>query len=216
MRYRFCIANLFLLSSLLGSAQAATPQSAITLDAASSEIDGRSNEVLLHKVIIRQQGYVIRADRARATGLDFENSHWVFSGSVDITTPDGHSTGDEATVNFADNRLQQAQLTGQPATFEQRNIDKTKEPAQPVLASGRANNMTYDFNKNTVRLTGQAWIQYNQNEFRGNSVTYDIPQRKVLARSEDQQGERVHITIKPNDKSNDKNGANTTDPVATP
>lgn len=186
--------SLFLLLCASAAFAATPPRAPITLDAASSEIDGRSNQVLLTHVVITQQGYVIRANQARATGLDFQNSRWVFTGQVDVSTPDGHSTAEQATVNFVDNQIDTVQINGQPATFEQRD---TQQPDHPLLAEGHASTMLYDFKQNTVRLTGAAWIKYGQNEFNGNSVTYDIALRKVMARSEDQQGERVHLTIKP-------------------
>jgi lipopolysaccharide transport protein LptA len=174
---------------------AETPaRASISLDAASSEIDGRNNQIVLTRVTITQQGYSIRANQARANGLDFQNSRWVFIGMVELTTPDGHCTADQATVNFVDDQIDTVQISGTPATFEQHD---NAQADQSTLAKGRASNMMYDLNKNTVTLTGKAWIQYGQNEFNGNSVTYDIPLRKVLAKSEDQQGERVRITINP-------------------
>jgi len=72
-------------------------------------------------------------DQAQATGLDFENSHWVFRGNVKITMVDqGQLTSDEAEITFVKKLLSKAIVNGNPAVFEQR-LAKTGK-----LAHGRA------------------------------------------------------------------------------
>lgn len=182
---------------LLGTAAPLRQSAAdITVESDGAEVDARTKQLLLPKVRIAQAGYVIQADEARATGLDFENSKWVFIGKVNITTPDGSSTAEHATVLFVQHQITELHIAGQPATFEQHDAGKQ------TLAQGRANAIDYDVQKNTVRLSQQAWVKYGQNEFTGTTVVYDITNQRVLASREDQQGERVRITINPNgDKS---------------
>src|SRR5712675_1537328 len=71
---------------------AAAPQQAIALDAQSSELDLRSNNVLFRKVHIAQGATTVSADMGsatkQATGLDFDNSLWIFRGNVKITMDD--------------------------------------------------------------------------------------------------------------------------------
>ena len=77
------------------AAQAAPPKAAkardgeIVLDAASSEVDYRSGTLLFRDVVITQGAVRVQAERARATGLDFKEATWTFSGKVRITVQDG-------------------------------------------------------------------------------------------------------------------------------
>jgi lipopolysaccharide transport protein LptA len=182
-----------LLASLAASA-ASTGQSTGKIDVESdgAEVDARTKQMVLPKVRITQEGYVIQADEARATGLDFDNSEWTFTGNVNITTPEGSSAAQRASVSFVKNKITELHMAGQPATFEQHDADKQ------TLAQGKAGVIDYDLQKSTVRLSQQAWIQYGQNEFTGTTVVYDIVNQRVLASREEQQGERVRITINPN------------------
>ena len=95
-------------------------------------------------------------------------------------------------LNFDDSEwITELHITGQPATFEQNN-------ANPQLkAQGRAELIDYFLQNNSVRLRINAWIRYGQNEFKGRAVVYDINNQRVLASPDEQQGERVHITITP-------------------
>lgn len=164
----------------------------ITVESDGAEVDARTRQFFLPKARIAQGGYVIQADEARATGLDFDNSTWIFNGKVRINTPDGSSNAEHATVRFANKQILEIHIAGQPATFEQHNAD------QQTLAQGRAGAIDYDVQKNTVRMSQQAWVKYGQNEFTGTTVVYDITNQRVLASREEQQGERVRITINPN------------------
>src|SRR5258708_22359724 len=68
---------------------ATAPPQAIALDAQSSELDLRSNNVVFRKVHIAQGATTVSADMGsatkQATGLDFENSLWIFRGNVRIS-----------------------------------------------------------------------------------------------------------------------------------
>ena len=83
---------LLLAAGLAGSAAAApTPppalqpgQQPINLDAASTEVDGRTNTLVFSDVVISQGATRVQADRAHATGLNFANSRWTFDGRVRI------------------------------------------------------------------------------------------------------------------------------------
>ena len=62
---------------------------------------------------------LIRADEAVATGLDFKQGEWRFSGNVIFTVEGARIHADSATISFVDNALQAAELVGTPASFEQ-------------------------------------------------------------------------------------------------
>src|SRR5438132_484776 len=82
-----------LLSTLSSSAIAAPPSigDKPKLDAASLELDGPNNILILTEVrITTQSGYTIKAGQARTTDANnFNNSKWTFTDYVQITTPDG-------------------------------------------------------------------------------------------------------------------------------
>jgi lipopolysaccharide export system protein LptA len=187
-----CLSLLAWLPLLATAASSSQSSATITVESDGAEVDARTKQFYLPKARIAQGGYVIQADEARATGLDFDNSTWIFNGKVKITTPDGSSAAEHATVRFMRKEIHEIHIAGQPATFEQH------DEAKQTLAQGRAGNIDYDVQKNTVRMSQAAWVKYGQNEFTGTTVVYDITNQRVLASREEQQGERVRITINPN------------------
>src|ERR1700676_4556215 len=136
-------------------------QQAISLDAQSSELDYKNNNLLFHKVRITQGNLSVAADQAQATGLDFENSRWVFRGNVKITMDQGQLTSDEAEITFAKKLLSKALVNGNPAAFEQR-IAKTGK-----LAQGRADTIDYDVAKGWVNYSKNDWLSDGQKHVRG-------------------------------------------------
>ena len=80
------VATIWLCAALaaLAAESAADRQQPIDLKTESYEVDFRSGKTLMHKVAISQGDVSITAERAEATGLDFDDSRWVFSGDVEI------------------------------------------------------------------------------------------------------------------------------------
>src|SRR5438067_9209238 len=142
----------------------AAPDQPINLDAASTEVDYRTNTLVFRDVVISQGSTRVQAEHARATGLNFANSRWTFEGKVRI---DGEQHGalrsDQATVEFRDNRIARATITGKPAEFEQKRNDSDQ------LARGHADEIVYDVSEGTVRLSEEAWLTDGQNESRDRS-----------------------------------------------
>src|SRR5579883_3564608 len=56
----------------------------ISVDAASSDVDGKTNTIVFKDIVVSQGATRVRADHARATGLNFQNSRWTFQGNVQI------------------------------------------------------------------------------------------------------------------------------------
>jgi lipopolysaccharide transport protein LptA len=170
-------------------------QPAISLDAQSSELDLRNNNVVFRKVRIAQGTMSVAADQGQATkqatGLDFDNSLWVFRGNVKISVDQGQLSSDEAEINFAKKLLAKAVVNGKPAAFEQR-IAKTGKTAQ-----GRAETIDYDAGKGLVRLSKNAWLSDGQTEIRGESLKYNILAQTIVAEASEQNSQRVHIIITP-------------------
>jgi lipopolysaccharide export system protein LptA len=186
--------RLLILLAVLATAPgtALTPtQAPIQLDAQSSELDYGNNQLLFRRVKISQGAMSIAADQARATGLDFENSHWVFQGNVKIVMEKGQLSSDEADITFEKKLLSKALITGKQAAFAQLNLPSGK-PVQ-----GRADTIDYNISKGIVRLSGSAWLSDGQNEIRGDSLKYNLADRKMVAEAAEQSSQRVHITITP-------------------
>ncbi len=170
-------------------------QEAIALDAQSSELDLRSNNVVFHRVRIVQGTMTVSADQGQgvnqAAGLNFDNSLWVFRGNVKITMQDGVLTSDDAEINFTKKALAKAVANGKPAAFEQR-VAKTDK-----VAHGRADTIDYDARKGVVRLSKNAWLSDGSTEIRGESLKYDLLAQVIKSESSEQDPQRVHILITP-------------------
>jgi lipopolysaccharide transport protein LptA len=166
-------------------------QEPIKLDAASSEVDYKTNTVVFKDVTITQGDMRIQAEHAHATGLNFVNSKWTFEGNVRIDAEErGNLRSDDAVVEFHDNRILRATVTGKPANFEQ------KRAGSEQMARGHADKIVYDINEGTVRLNEDAWLSDGQSEISGPLLIYNIRAQKVQASAPDS-GERVHIVIQP-------------------
>ncbi|HXQ63618.1 MAG TPA: lipopolysaccharide transport periplasmic protein LptA [Steroidobacteraceae bacterium] len=188
-----CLAVLLVACAAAHAAAPAVPpldrDQPIYVKARSSDFDYKNNTLVFHGVRIEQGRFAVQADEAMATGLDFNDSHWVFRGGVTITTPDSSLVSDEARVAFAANAVATAQITGTPAAFEQKR-DKR-------VARGHAAHIDYDFAAGTVRLTDDAWLSDGDNEINGRTLLYDMRSQRVRANAEEQGSQRVRITIIP-------------------
>jgi len=165
----------------------------IALDAQSSELDLKSNNMFFRKVRIAQGPMSVSADQGQATqeALKFENSLWVFRGNVRITMENGLLTADEAQIDFIKKLLAKAVAYGKPAEFEQK-IEKTGK-----LAHGHADTIDYDAAKGLVKLTKNAWLSDGQNEVHGESFVYNVLSQSIVADAAEQGSQRVHIIITP-------------------
>ena len=198
---RSCRKLKLLLAVALASGAAAAPappsalqpgQPPINLEATSTEVDGRTNTLVFSDVVISQGATRVQADHAHATGLNFANSRWTFEGKVRIDAEQhGNLRSDQAAIEFRDNRIARATITGKPAEFEQKRADSDQ------VARGRAGEIVYDLNDGTVRLANQAWLTDGQNEISGPLLVYNIREQRVQAAAAPGTDERVHITIAP-------------------
>jgi lipopolysaccharide transport protein LptA len=164
----------------------------IQLEAAGPmELDYGNNQLLFHKVKITQGAMSIVADMARATGVDFDNSHWVFQGGVHIVMPQGQLAADSADVTFEQKLVERAQIAGKPATFEQREATGGKR------VQGHAESIDYDVTHGVIHFAHNAWLSDGLNEIHGESLKYFVLERRMVADSADQGSQRIHITITP-------------------
>lgn len=163
----------------------------ISLDAASSDFDYRNNTLRFREVRIVQGNVRVEANEATATGLNFENSRWEFRGNVRIEVEGGSLASNEAEVNFMNNQIATAVITGSPATFEQKLKDSEG------IAKGRAGRIEYDFTAGKVQLAQDAYLTDGRNDIHGQTLVYSIRDQRVLAEASEQGQERVRITINP-------------------
>lgn len=162
----------------------------IDLDAASFSVDYKTNTTIFNDVIISQGETRVQAERARATGLNFANSKWTFEGKVRIDAEGrGNLRSDSAVVEFRDDHIAKATVTGKPADFE-----GTRAGSDQV-ARGHADQIVYDVSDGTVRLTDDAWLSDGQSQISGPVLVYSIRAQKVQAITTPGGTERVHITI---------------------
>ena len=166
-------------------------QQAITIEAQSSEMDFKNNNLIYRKVRIAQGNMSVEADQAQGSGLNFDNSHWVFRGSVKITMETGVLTSDEADITFAKKLLAKAVVNGKPAIFEQKlaKLGKT--------AKGHADTIDYDVAKGVVHLSKSAWLSDGDREILGESLKYNVLAQTIVAESAEQGSQRVRIVITP-------------------
>jgi lipopolysaccharide transport protein LptA len=179
------------LSTAPAIAAAQVEQQTITLDAQSSELDAKNNNLLFRKVRIAQGTMAVTADQAQATGLDFENSHWVFRGNVKITMDQGQLSSEEAEITFAKKLLAKALVNGKPAVFEQ-HIAKTGK-----VAKGHADTIDYDVARGVVHFSKNAWLSDGDREILGESLKYNVLAQTIIAEASEQGSQRVHIIITP-------------------
>ena len=163
----------------------------IDLVAASSDVDYRNNKLRFVKVRITQGPMSIEADEASATGLNFENSEWNFSGNVRMQVPDGSLAASEAVVTFRNREIATATIRGNPAEFRQ----KLKDSAQ--VAQGKANAIDYDVQAGKVTLTGDAWLSDGDNTIQGDKLVYDVARQSVAANPGGTTPGGVRIRINP-------------------
>jgi lipopolysaccharide transport protein LptA len=189
----FALAALALQTSVCVAAH--VEQQAILIEAQSSEMDFKNNNLIYRKVRITQGTMSVAADQAQGSGLNFDNSHWVFRGNVKMVMQQGQLTSDEADITFTNKLLSKAVVNGKPAAFEQR-LAKTGK-----LAQGHADSIDYDVIKGVVHFSKNAWLSDGQNEIRGESLKYNVLAQSVVAEASEQASQRVHIIITPPAKS---------------
>jgi lipopolysaccharide transport protein LptA len=186
------------LALLAGAAAPLTPQKNLPIQVSMrhSTIDySTQHAILTGDVIITQGDLSIRADRAeaQASGINFQNTRWVFTGNVRMagqqSMQHGTLNSDRAVIDFRNNQVEHAVVTGNPAQFEQ------TASTTGMLARGHANTIDYEVPAATMRLTQDAWLTYGPYEITGPVLVYNINEQKL--QGESGSDERVHITIIP-------------------
>ena len=151
-------------------------------------VDYQNHHVVLRGEVRIVQGDVsVVADQAEATGLDAQDSLWVFTGKVHVHAEgQGELRSDRATVQFTHSNVAQVVVTGAPAEFEQAGIQGGGQ------ARGHAGNIDYDVPAGIVKLSGDAWLSDGRSEISYPLITYNVREKSLQA-----DGGRGHSSVSP-------------------
>lgn len=168
----------------------------ITLDADSTDYDGKNSMLMFTGLRLSQGNIGIQADQGRASKLDFEDSVWQFTGNVVIDVEGGHMESETADLQFSSHQLQLATIAGSPATFEM------TRPGSDVVTYAEAGRVRYDFDAGIVEFSENAVIIEGCNQISSNYLVYNIKEQRINAQSAGNGGEKVKITYTPRDSAN--------------
>jgi lipopolysaccharide export system protein LptA len=163
----------------------------ISLDADSTDYDGKSSMLMFRGLRLTQGSIGIEADEGRASKLDFEDSVWHFAGNVVIDTENGHIESTTADLKFAGHQLRLATITGSPASFEM------TRPGSDKVTYAEAGRLEYDFDAGVVEFSEQATITEGGNQISSNYLVYNIREQRINAQSGGEGDPKVRITYTP-------------------
>lgn len=163
----------------------------ISLDADSTDYDGKSSMLMFRGLRLTQGNIGIEADQGRASKLDFEDSVWHFAGNVVIDTENGHIESETADLKFAGHQLRFATITGSPASF------RMKRPGSDKITYAEAGRLEYDFDAGIVEFSEHATITEGGNQISSNYLVYNIREQRINAQSGGEGDEKVRITYTP-------------------
>jgi len=191
----FAIALLGLLGPALG-AETSRCAEKIVLEAVPLDIDYRNNRARFREVVLHQCDVRIEAAEANVVGgLDFENGEWTVSGNVRIKAEGGSLKSDKAVVQFRNNLISRATVTGSPAEFEQTRNGTTSH--------GHASTISYEPDSGTLKLRDNAWLSLGCNELKGDQLIYNIKTQRFQGQPQAAPGSggRITFTIQPKGES---------------
>lgn len=190
-RISICVAALFLLSIFLAdstNAQLSDLRLPISLNAESTDYDGK-NSMLMFKGLRLTQGNIgIQADEGQASKLDFADSVWQFSGNVIIDVDNGHIECDSADLRFIDHQLRIADIKGSPATFE---LTRAGSDDTTYAEAGK---LRYDLLEGTIEFSENAKIIEGGNQISSSFLIYNIQEQRINAQGDGEGGVKIIYT----------------------
>lgn len=163
----------------------------ISLDADSTDYDGKSSMLMFRGLRLSQGTINIEADIGRASKLDFKDSVWQFTGNVIIDVEAGHIECESAKLSFTDTQLRLADIEGAPATFALRR------PGSNELTYAQAGKLQYDLDAGVVEFSENAIITEDGNQISSSYLVYNIKEQRISAQSSANGDEKVKITVIP-------------------
>lgn len=165
----------------------------ISLDADSTDYDGKNSMLMFKNLRLSQGDIGIEADEGRASKLDFEDSVWRFSGNVKIDVENGHIECDSADLQFLNHQLHFADIEGSPATFELTRVGSGD------TTYAEAGKLRYDLEAGTIEFSGNAMITEGGNRISSSFLVYNITEQRINAQSSGDGENRVKIIYTPRD-----------------
>ncbi len=201
---RMCLTGTIVIMATTSFAQVNDVRLPITLDADSTNYDGKTSMLMFEGLRLSQGNIGIQADAGRASKLDFEDSVWQFNGNVIIDTENGRIECETADLMFRQHELQLATIVGSPATFRLRRADSSDD------TYAEAAQLLYNFKEGVVEFSGDAVITEGGNQISSNYLVYDILEQRINAQSAGEGDPRVKITYTPG-VAEGENGSTPTD-----
>jgi lipopolysaccharide transport protein LptA len=186
-----CLAAITGLAGAPAGAQLKDLRLPISLDADSTDYDGKNSMLMFTGLRLTQGNIGVEADEGRASKLDFEDSVWQFNGNVVIDTENGHIECDAADLTFDGHQLQLATITGSPATFELRR------PETDEITYAEAGRLQYDFISGIVEFAENAIISEGGNQISSSYLVYNIAEQRINAQPMGDSDEKVKIRYTP-------------------
>ena len=163
----------------------------ISLDADSTDYDGKSSMLMFRGLRLSQGNIGIEADEGRASKLDFQDSVWRFVGNVVIDVDDGHIECDSADLQFTDHKLRLATIHGSPATF------RLQRPGSDDVTYAEAGLLQYNLDTGVVEFSEEATITEGGNQISSSFLVYNIREQRINAQSGGNGDDKVKITYTP-------------------
>lgn len=183
-------------TSEIARAQLSDLRLPISLDANSTDYDGKNSMLMFTGLKLSQGNIGIQADEGRASKLDFDDSVWRFTGNVIIDVENGHIECDAADLQFVDHQLLVADISGSPATFE------LTRGGSDDSTYAEAGILRYDLQAGTIEFSEDVTITEDGNEISSGFLIYNIAEQRINATSEDGE-DRVRIIYTPRDADAD-------------
>lgn len=120
---------------------------------------------------------LVEAEEAVTKSLEFD-SRWELTGAVKMSVGSARLMADSAVFEFESGELVSAELSGDPATFEE------TEPAQTGPIRGEAEKIVFDRAAGTVQMQGGATFTMAQNRMSGCDFLYELDGGLVSGSSE--------------------------------
>jgi lipopolysaccharide transport protein LptA len=195
-----------LLLPICAAAQLTDLRLPISLDADSTDYDGKNSMLMFRGLRLSQGNIGIEADEGRASNLDFEDSIWQFSGNVIIDVENGHIECDTADLQFANHQLTVATISGAPAIFELKRVGSDE------TTYAEAGKLRYDLTTGVIEFSENATITEGGNQISSNYLIYNIVEQRINAQGSPDGDGKVRITYTP--QSTDEDAGETNDTSA--
>ena len=195
-----------LLLPICAAAQLTDLRLPISLDADSTDYDGKNSMLMFRGLRLSQGNIGIEADEGRASNLDFEDSVWQFSGNVVIDVENGHIECDTADLRFVNHQLTVATISGAPATFELNRVGSDE------TTYAEAGKLRYDLTSGVIEFSENATITEGGNQISANYLIYNIVEQRINAQGSPDGDGKVRITYTP--QSTDEEAGETSDTSA--